>query len=95
MKSFTEEDFYTASTKCEGCVVNRLPPPGFELQISRLPGKGGYSTRPPGTTSSLVSWFGVKVASVTYFPPTEERGVNSPDRKVGEGAPPGEEEGAG
>ncbi len=36
----------------------------------------------------------VKVASVTYFPPTE-RGVNSPDRKVGEGAPPGEEEGAG
>jgi hypothetical protein len=37
---------------------------------------------------------GVKVASVTCFPPTE-RGVNSPDRKVGEGAPPGEEEGAG
>ncbi len=36
----------------------------------------------------------VKVASATYFPPTE-RGVNSPDRKVGEGAPPGEEEGAG
>ena len=36
----------------------------------------------------------LKVASVTYFPPTE-RGVNSPDRKVGEGAPPGEEEGAG
>ncbi len=29
----------------------------------------------------------VKVASVTYFPPTE-RGVNSPDWKVGEGAPP-------
>jgi hypothetical protein len=28
------------------------------------------------------------------LPPTE-RGVNSPDRKVGEGAPPGEEEGAG
>jgi hypothetical protein len=38
---------------CEGCVVvvvSRLPPPRFELQISRLPGKGGYSTRPPGTT---------------------------------------------
>jgi hypothetical protein len=30
----------------------------------------------------------VKVASVTYFPRTE-RGVNSPDRKVGEGAPSG------
>ena len=27
--------------------------------------------------------------------PPPERGVNSPDRKVGEGAPPGEEEGAG
>jgi hypothetical protein len=39
---------------CEGCVVSRLPPPGFELQISRLPGKGGYSTRPSGTTNSLV-----------------------------------------
>jgi hypothetical protein len=37
-------------------VVSRLPPPGFELQISRLPGKGGYSTRPPGTTSSLIIW---------------------------------------
>ena len=36
----------------------------------------------------------VKFASVTYFPPTE-RGVNSPERKVREGAPPGEEEGAG
>ncbi len=29
------------------------------------------------------------------LPPHGERGVNSPDRKVGEGAPPGEEEGAG
>ncbi len=29
------------------------------------------------------------------LPPPTERGVNSPDRKVGEGAPPGEEEGAG
>jgi len=48
---------------CEGCVVvvvSRLTPPWFELpiQISRLPGKGGYSTRPPGTTSSLVIWVG-------------------------------------
>jgi hypothetical protein len=83
---------------CEGCiVVSRVPPPPwFELQMSRLPvpGKGGYSTRPPGTTSSLIIWVEVYVASVTYFPPTE-RGVNSPDWKVGEGSPPGEEEGAG
>jgi hypothetical protein len=46
-------------TNCEGCVVvvlSRLPPPWFELQISRLPGKGGYSTRPSGTTSMLVIW---------------------------------------
>ncbi len=71
-----------------------MPPPRFELQISRLPGKGAYSTRPPGTTSSLMIWVDVCVASVTNFPPTE-RGVNSPDRKGGEGAPPGEEEGAG
>ena len=52
------------SHHCEGCVVSRLPPPRFELQISRLPGKGGYSTRPSGTTSSLII-LGVKVASVT------------------------------
>jgi hypothetical protein len=31
-----------------------VPPLRFELQIFRLPGKCGYSTRPPGTTSSLV-----------------------------------------
>jgi len=45
----------------------------LELQISRLPGKGGYFTRLSGTTSSLVIWvgMGVKVASITYFPPTE------------------------
>jgi hypothetical protein len=42
------------SHHCEECVVSRLPPQGFELQISRLPGKGGYSTRPSGTTSSVV-----------------------------------------
>jgi hypothetical protein len=48
-----------------------LPPPRFELQISRLPGKGGYSTRPSGTTRSLIIWVEVYVASVTYFPPTE------------------------
>ena len=42
-------------SNCEGCVVvvSRLPPPWFELRISRLPGKGGYSTRPSGTTSSV------------------------------------------
>jgi len=71
-----------------------LPQPRFELQIFRLPVKGGYSTRSPGTTNSLIFWIEVYVASVTYFPPTE-RGVKSPDRKGGEGAPPGEEEGAG
>ncbi len=48
----TKANFFFLS--CEGCVVSRLPPPGFELQFSRLPGKGGYSTRPSGTTSSLV-----------------------------------------
>jgi hypothetical protein len=45
-------------TNCEGCVVvvSRLTPPWFELRIFRLPGKGGYSTRPSGTTSSLIIW---------------------------------------
>jgi hypothetical protein len=42
------------SHHCEGCVVSRLPTPGFELQISRLSGKGGYSTRQSGTTCSAV-----------------------------------------
>jgi hypothetical protein len=52
-------------TNCEGCVVVvvRLPPPGFELQIFRLPGKGGFSTRPPGTTSSLIIWVELYAAS--------------------------------
>ncbi len=48
--------------------------PWFELQIFRLPGKGGYSTRPSGTTISLIIWvescirhsgFDSLVASVT------------------------------
>ncbi len=42
---------YRSVIYCEGCVVVvvvRLPPPWFVLQVSRLPGKGGYSTRPPG-----------------------------------------------
>ncbi len=52
--------------ECEGCVVvSRLPQPRFEQQIISLPGKGGYSTRPPGTTSLLVIWVEVYVASVT------------------------------
>ncbi len=38
------------------CSLVELLPPWFELQISRLPGKCGYSTRPSGTTSSLVIW---------------------------------------
>ena len=40
---------------CEGSLVHvRLPALRLEPQISRLPGKGGYSTRPSGTTSSLL-----------------------------------------
>ncbi len=71
-----------------------MPPPLFELKISRLPEKVVIPLDHPGPPVQLSSWFGVKVASVTYFPPAERR-INSPDRKVGEGAPPGEEEGAG
>jgi hypothetical protein len=53
-------------TRCDGAVVRvELPPPWFELQIFRLPGKGGYSTKPPGTTNSLIIWVEVYVASVT------------------------------
>jgi hypothetical protein len=44
-----------------------LPPPRFELQIFRLPGKGGYSARPLGTTRSLIIWIEVYVASVTIM----------------------------
>jgi hypothetical protein len=49
---------------------------------------------PVRDTFSVRIWVRVKVASVTYFPPYRE-GVNRPDRKVRDGAPPGEEEGAG
>ncbi len=50
----------------------------FEPYISRLKGKGGYSTRLPETTSSLLIWVEINIASVTYFPPTErEKGVHS------------------
>ncbi len=38
---------------------------GYELQIFRLPGKGGYSIRPLGTTSSLIIWVESYFASVT------------------------------
>ncbi len=44
-----------------------MPPPRFELQIIRLPGKGGYSARPLETTSSLIIWVEVYVASVTIM----------------------------
>ncbi len=57
--SFLTTTAVCGTCRCEGCVVvvvSRLPPPWFELQISRLPGKGGYSTRPPGTTNSQVIW---------------------------------------
>ena len=57
-----------------------MPPLRFELQIFRLPGKAGYSTRPLGTTSSLIIWVEVYVASVTYLPPMARR-VNSPERR--------------
>ena len=56
------------------------------MQIFRLPGKGGFSTRPPGTTSSPIIWVEVYVASITYFPPTERR-VNSPERGSRRGGP--------
>jgi hypothetical protein len=34
----------------------RVPALRLEQQIFRLPGKGGYSTRPIGTTGSLIIW---------------------------------------
>ncbi len=56
VRNIVREICQVKSGICKGCIVSRLPPPGFEMQISRLPGKGGYSTRPSGTTSSLVIW---------------------------------------
>jgi hypothetical protein len=58
----------------------------FKLQITLdrhdARQKLNYYLLPDPPNFSLPSTF--KVASVTYFPPTE-RGVNSPDRKVGRG----------
>ncbi len=51
-------------TRCDGAGLE-LRPPWFELWICRLPGKGGCSTRPLGTTSSVIIWVEVCVASVT------------------------------
>jgi hypothetical protein len=51
----------------DAVVVVRLPPPWFELQIFRLPGKGGYSARPAGTTNSLIIQVEIYVASVTVL----------------------------
>jgi hypothetical protein len=65
----------TERTEMVDDAVVRLPPRWFELQIFRLPRKGGYSTRPLGTTHSLIIWVEVYVASVTCFPPYREKGV--------------------
>ncbi len=63
---------------CDGAGLELLPPPRFELQISRLPGKGGYSTTPPGTTNSLIIWveLEVYVASVTMSTYLSPLGAN-------------------
>jgi hypothetical protein len=72
---------FIMKTPCDDEVeVVRLPPLWFEQQIFRLSGQGGDSTRQLGTTSSLIIWVEVYVASVTYFPPTERR-VNSQERR--------------
>ncbi len=48
----------------------RMPALWFELQIFRLQGKGGYSTRTPGTTNSLlICW---DLCCIRHkLPPTE------------------------
>jgi hypothetical protein len=51
----------------------RVPALRLELQISRLPGKGGYSTRPSGTTSSLVIWVESEGCIRHILPPYGER----------------------
>jgi hypothetical protein len=51
--------------ECDDAVVIGCRSHGYELQIFRLPGKGGYSTRPLGTTSSLIIWVESYFASVT------------------------------
>jgi hypothetical protein len=48
-KEMKQETF----ANCDGAGLE-LPPLWFELRIFRLPGKGGYYTRPLGTTSSLI-----------------------------------------
>ncbi len=58
------------------------------MRILRLAGKGDYSTKPLGTTSSLIIWIEVYVASVTYFLPTERR-VSSPERRGRRGSSSG------
>jgi hypothetical protein len=61
----------------EGCRCR-----GFELLIFRLPGQGDYYTRPLGTTSSLIIYVVVYVASITYFSPLwRERRLNSSARR--------------
>jgi hypothetical protein len=44
-----------------------VPALRLDLQISRLSGKGDYSTRPSGTTNSLIIWVEVYVASITLW----------------------------
>ncbi len=81
----------------------RLPPPWFELQIFRLPGKYGYSTRLLGTTSSLIIWVGRYVASMIHHrlrPYREREGCTLYNVQLGKGGgagevdPLGEEDGA-
>jgi hypothetical protein len=68
----------------------REQPLRFELQIFRLPGKGGYSIRTLGTTSSLIIWdFWVEVYVASALQ-REESTVRKGG--AGEGAPPAEEE---
>jgi hypothetical protein len=50
-----------------------MPPLWFELWIFRLPGKGGYSTRPLGTYSSLIIWVEIYVAYPSQYPGNLQR----------------------
>jgi hypothetical protein len=56
-------------------------PPRSELKIFRLPGKGGYSTRPLGTTNSLIIWVERCLPSVTMPDPVRYRNAPVPDRE--------------
>jgi hypothetical protein len=66
------------------------------MQIFRLPEKDGFSTRPLGTTRSLIIWVESYVASMIHhrLRPYREREwctMYSLERGAGEVDPPGEE----